>query len=216
MYIQISEIEKDLLREMLSVGVSKAADAFSGLIQTHQGITLTVPAIKVIEPEDFSPGFPEYGKIVLVLKTQLQGDLAGVTLLLVSEEQIDWIIENCLTAREQQYQDQAALQQGLLLELSNILTGAIVTQLADLLKLETVGLPPESITPDSDKTLESLLCLVPPCQPILLSVRTNLRDQNKAIELPLLMALESSSLFRMLHCIRQRDVYEYKLLKKRA
>jgi chemotaxis protein CheC len=212
MYTQITETEKDILREILNVGVSKAADAFSQLTRSPEAIVLTVPDIKIIDPEGFLPGFQSYDKTILAMKTRLQGDLAGITLLLFTKEHTDWIISHCLSERELQHENQEELRMGLLLEMSNILTGAVITQLTNILHLETIGLPPESIITNPDEAINNLLCHVPPCQPIVLSVRTDLTDQQKGIELPMLIALESSSLQLILDLIRQENALE--LLKR--
>ncbi|RYZ83922.1 MAG: hypothetical protein EOP04_19010 [Proteobacteria bacterium] len=193
--------------------MSKAADAFAKLTRTTEAIILTVPDIKIIKPEDFPISLSQYDGAELALKTNLHGDLAGVTLLLFFEEQINWIMEHCLSERDLLSPEVDSLRMSLLLEISNILTGALSTQLSNILGLDVIGLPPESIVPEPGESIEEFLCDVPPCQPIVLSVRTDLKDRQSGIEFPMLVVLEIESLSKILNIIRQRGIYNYELLK---
>jgi chemotaxis protein CheC len=46
MYIIINELEKDVLREIISIGLARAADSFSSFAKG--GVLLDVPDIKII------------------------------------------------------------------------------------------------------------------------------------------------------------------------
>jgi chemotaxis protein CheC len=213
MYIQISELEKDILRETMNLALSKAADSFSRLLHSKQPITITVPAVRIITPDVFSQDLLQFPEVKLVIRTKLEGELSGVSLLLFFEAEMQWILRHALTERELKQPGAEVLQIPLLLEMSNILTGAILTQFSDLLQVRNIGLPPESIIPETGAKLEELIFDLPHSQPIVLTVFTDFKDQNKVIELPLLLVLESASLFRILNIIREKGVYNSHLLK---
>lgn len=214
MYIKINTLEKDILREIFNVGVSKAADAFSVLLNNKSGIILTVPDIKIIGPSELAAELQHYDEAVLAVRSRLEGSLEGISVLLFFDKQIEWIIQHCISERTLHHEQISKLRISVLLEISNILTGAILTQFSDLLSLDVHGMPPECMVISENRGVEGIICDLPPCQPIVLSVKTDFLEREMVIELPLLMVLEITSLSEILNTIRQKGIYENNLLKK--
>ena len=216
MYIHIDLLEKDLLREVFNIGVSKAADALSMLLKNRKAIMLTVPDIKIIWPQELPSELKKFDETVLAVRSKLQGDINGISVLLFYSEHVDWIVQNSLSERELHREDFEQMRLSLLLEMSNILTGAVLTQFSNILGLEVQGMPPECIVTEPGRSMESIICELPPCQPIVLSVKTDFLDKQLVIELPLLIVLEIASLSTILNTIRQKGINENLLLKKRS
>lgn len=214
MYIQISEIEKDLLKEIINIGITKAADAFAVLSKSKQGVILSVPEVNIVEPSQFPDEVSMFDKTVLAIKSDLKGEINGMTLLLFYQEQIQKIVESCLTEEDQKRDDFPQLRLSLLKEIGNILTGAIVTQLSNILGLKIHGTPPVEIIGTKGKSIQSLLCELPPCNPLIVTVRTQFMDFVRVIELPLLIVLDIEALFNIINTIRRKDIYSFNLLKK--
>ena len=96
------------------------------------------------------------------------------------------------------------LQESLLLEISNIITGALVTQLANILKANIYGAPP--VAPRGD-IAESMLNLVPEqqFQPLIFSVITQFSDRDNMVELPLMLFFDRVTFAKILEIIRSYD-----------
>ena len=98
------------------------------------------------------------------------------------------------------------MQRSLLLEISNILTGALVTQLANLMKSSVYGMPPTAPGTDLMSSLDSLIdSSVHGVQPLVFSVVTQFKDSAKRIELPLLLFFDRGTFLKMLEIIRSEE-----------
>ena len=214
MYININLLEKDILKEIFNVGISKAADALSSLLKTNRGIILTVPDIKIIGPNEVAQEIRNYDEAVLAIRSKLQGDMKGLTVLLFFDRQIEWIIQHSVSERTLHHEQLSRLRMSVLLEIGNILTGAVLTQFANILGIEVQGLPPEGMVVTETNSVENIICDLPPCQPIVLSIKTDFLDRETVIELPLLIVLVISSLSAILNNIRDKGIYDNKVLKK--
>ena len=92
----------------------------------------------------------------------------------------------------------------MLLEISNIITGALVTQLANILKANIYGAPPTA--PRGDIT-DAMQALMPEqqLQPLIFSVITQFSDKDNMVELPLMLFFDRVTFLKILEIIRSYD-----------
>ena len=77
MYIVVNELEKDVFREIISIGLARAADSFSNFPKA--GVLLNVPEVKIIEPKVLPDVIDEYEEIYFVIRSDITGELNGKT-----------------------------------------------------------------------------------------------------------------------------------------
>ncbi len=101
------------------------------------------------------------------------------------------------------------MQESLLLEISNIITGAFVTQLANILKAKIYGSPPSH--PPKGNLANSLNHIFSNnlfFQPIVFTVITHFTNFEEMVELPLFLFFDTATLNKILDIIRSYNFYE--------
>ena len=94
------------------------------------------------------------------------------------------------------------MQESLLLEISNIITGALVTQLANILKCNIYGSPPKLPSDQIEESLEDLLTEHPFYQPVVVTVITQFTDSSRQVDLPLFLFFDAETIIKILSIIR--------------
>ena len=84
-------------------------------------------------------------------------------------------------------------------------TGALVTQLANILKARIYGAPPAHPSGDMDASLRSLLHDHPMVQPLIFSVITQFSDKENSVELPLMIFFDRDTFDKIIDIIRTYD-----------
>lgn len=212
MYVVINELEKDVLREIISIGLARAADSFADF--SSEKVLLDVPEVKIIETKVFPDVVDEYNALYTVVRSDITGDLSGKTFMLYSDEQIEKIASFCLDCDKQsdEFPGQA---QSLLEEISFIITKALCSQLEGILKLRLVNESPEAIGGKEQRSVEHIVGDLPEGQPFMISIKTHFKKLFKILELPMLVVFDSRSISRLLHIIRRNNLYDFKLLTRR-
>lgn len=146
---QISEDEQDILQEIMNIAFGQAAAELAEIINIF--VVLSVPYIRMIEAVDL-PGyiqteFSEFGNISIV-EQNFWGDFKGTALLIFpagSGKELVSLLDDS-PAAEFQYSD--ILEKETLMEVGNILIGACVGKVAELLKDVVTYSPPKVIVED--------------------------------------------------------------------
>ncbi|MDQ3072454.1 MAG: chemotaxis protein CheC [Bacteroidota bacterium] len=211
MNIEISELESDIIREIVNIGLAKAADSFAAIAKDK--VYMNVPYIKILEPELAQEVINGYKETKVMVLSDLVGDIEGKTLLFFLQGHVKKISQVCLGPEENYKGDYNQMQISLLLEVSNILTGALVTQLANILKLKIYGSPPRAITDQQVATIVKLLNDFPNMQPLIFLVKTQFVNSGRLVELPLLLVFTLETLEKILTILRQDGFQDKELLR---
>jgi chemotaxis protein CheC len=212
MYIIVNELEKDVLREIISIGLARAADSFANF--SKGGVLLDVPDIKIIEPKVLPEVIDEYEAIYFVIRSCIAGDLTGKTFLLFTSENIEKIAEVCLDEDNLRAAESQKQQDDMLLEISHIITKALTTQLSHILKVKLNADDPVALFANEASSIRQILEDLPEYQPFVITIKTQFRNLVKAVELPMLVVFDSISVSSLLRIIRRDNLYDYKLLKE--
>ena len=212
MYIVVNELEKDVLREIISIGLARAADSFSNFAKG--GILLNVPEVKIIEPKVLPDVIDEFEEIYFVIRSVISGELNGKTFLLFTEENIQKIADVCLDESEQEGADLQEEKDEMLLDISQVITNALARQLSEILKLKLDTNEPITLFSKEASSINHILEDLPEYQPFVITIKTQFKNVLNEVELPMLVVFDSISVSTLLRIIRRDNLYDYKLLKQ--
>ena len=198
----MSELERDIIREILNIGLARAADSFAVIAQER--VLLEVPSLDLLISGDIIQRVRDYQQQHVAMQSDIRGDFNGTTLMFFSGQHIQRLSRVCLRMQTDDSLKINELQESLLLEISNIITGALVTQLANILKAKIYGAPP--VSPGAD-VVNSLHSLLPneQLQPLIFSVITQFSDKENSVELPLMLFFDRATFEKILEIIRSYD-----------
>jgi chemotaxis protein CheC len=137
----------DALREVANIGAGHAATALSQMVNTR--IMVDIPEIRVVKLEDVGELIGRPDEIVSAVMMQLLGDVTGRTIQI-----FPWRTAVQLTSvllrreRMARPEDFGELEQSALREVGNILVGAYINALSELMGLMLIMSPP-AITIDT-------------------------------------------------------------------
>ena len=198
----MTELERDIIREILNIGLARAADSFAVIAQER--VLLEVPNIDLLMSDDIIHRVRDYQGRHVAIQSDIRGDFNGTTLMFFSGEHVQRLSRVCLRMQTSETLDLNELQESLLLEISNIITGALVTQLANILKANIYGAPPTAPRGDLAAHLQSLLP-EQQFQPLIFSVITQFSDRDNTVELPLMLFFDRVTFGKILDIIRSYD-----------
>ena len=201
---QITELERDIIKEILNIGLARAADSFAAIAKGQ--VLLKVPDIKLIEISELLALVQQYTDTHRIIQSDIKGEFNGATLMLFSEDYIARLSEICLSMLNVQKGELSVMQESLLLEISNIITGALVTQLANILKADIYGSPPKVPSKHIADSLKEILVQNPLFKPIVFTVITRFTQNNRSADLPLLLFFDAQTLLKILDIIRSFDM----------
>ncbi|MFD2244691.1 chemotaxis protein CheC [Pontibacter ruber] len=196
----VSELERDIIKEILNIGLARAADSFAAIAKDK--VLLKVPDIQLIEVKELLQLVSKYESTHVIIQSDIKGDFNGATLMLFSDDHIARLSEVCLNMLDVQKGELSVMQESLLLEISNIITGALVTQLANILKANIYGSPPRAPKSHIADSLKDILVQHPLFQPLVFTVITQFTHNFKKVELPLLLFFDTNTLLKILDIIR--------------
>lgn len=200
----ITELERDIIKEILNIGLARAADSFAAIARDK--VLLKVPDITLIEVKDLLSLVAKYESTHVIIQSDIKGEFNGATLMLFSDDHVRRLSEICLSMVDVQKGELTVMQESLLLEISNIITGALVTQLANILKANIYGSPPKSPKTHIADSLKGILVQHPLFQPLVFTVITKFTHNSRSVELPLLLFFDTNTLIKMLDIIRSFEL----------
>ncbi|WP_460550164.1 chemotaxis protein CheC [Hymenobacter daeguensis] len=198
----MTDLERDIIREILNIGLARAADSFAVIAQER--VLLEVPNIDLLVSDDILRKVREYQSRHVPIQSDIRGDFNGTTLMFFSGQHVQRLSRVCLRMQTPETLEVNELQESLLLEISNIITGALVTQLANILKANIYGAPPIAPRGDIAENMQNLLP-AQQLQPLIFSVITQFSDRDNTVELPLMLFFDRVTFVKILDIIRSYD-----------
>jgi len=207
MELQISDLEKDIIKEILNIGLARAADSFASI--SRDRVLLKVPSMELVSAAEVMGNLTKFEKSHEIIQSDIKGDFNGTTLMVFSSRHIDKLSEVCLNMQSSYENALNEMQESLLLEISNIITGAFVTQMANILKANIYGSPPshpkKGFLADS---MQHIFTSNPLFQPIIFTVVTHFTNFEELVELPLFLFFDTNTFVKILDIIRSYNFYE--------
>ena len=203
MDLHMTELERDIIREILNIGLARAADSFAIIAQ--EKVLLEVPNLDLISGDSILERVSKLQQQHVIIQSDIKGEFNGTTLMFFSGQHVQRLSRVCLRMNTSDSLDIDSMQESLLLEISNIITGALVTQLANILKANIYGAPPAHPRGDMADSLHNLILNRPLVQPLIFSVITQFSDKENSVELPLMLFFDRDTFEKMLDIIRTYD-----------
>jgi chemotaxis protein CheC len=200
MDLHMTELERDVVREILNIGLARAADSFAAIAQ--EKVLLEVPSLDLVPGSGMQELVRDFQRTHVAVQSDIRGDFNGTTLMFFSGLHIQRLSRVCLRLKVPASVKIDEMQESLLLEISNIITGALVTQLANILKARIYGAPPTAPHGDIALSLHSLMDTQPRVQPLIFSVITQFSDKDNSVELPLMLFFDRATFEKILDIIR--------------
>lgn len=137
----------DALREVANIGAGHAATALSQMVNTR--IMVDIPEIRIVKLEDVGELIGRPDEIVSAVMMQLLGDVTGRTVQIFPWKTAVQLTSTLLRReRVARPEDFGELEQSALREVGNILVGAYINALSELMGLMLIMSPP-AITIDT-------------------------------------------------------------------
>ncbi|MDH5475234.1 MAG: hypothetical protein OEX22_06045 [Cyclobacteriaceae bacterium] len=166
----INLLEQDAFIEIASIGLSKSADSLSQIINEKVLLKTTKMGISIRERLEKSDT-----NDFTVLTTRIMGEHEGICILIFSQEDALNIQKKCLPGSEEK-----EMREALLLEIDNIISASVITQLANILDLKIYGDVPQITSLNLEELKQHLYDLKIEFKPLLFS--TNLISENLKIQ----------------------------------
>lgn len=195
----LTEFQKDALKEVGNIGIGHATTSLSQMVNKRVWISLPdlklIPLIKV--PDLVKNEAPVIGIIL-----ELTGDTKGFLLLLLSKKSAKYLINLVLgTVNETETFDE--MEQSVLKELGNIMSGTYITSLSNFLGI-AIGLsPPLNIYDMADAIINQIVCMMSRDVEDVLFINTEFTINTEKIEGKILIFTDSASLSKILDAINR-------------
>lgn len=198
--LQISDSEKLVLREILNSGISKAADSFSFMSKGE--VSTDIPELRIVSQVDLYKEIDPENDVKVVIKSEITGDIYGHTFLFFHEKELNLLEKNCLrfpfpTGKLMD------LRTSLVLEVSNIITGTLVTQLANRLQIDIFGSVPAAPIYPSKANNKTLLLNLERYNSWILTIKTSFVKSRKLVSLPFVVVFDMSNMQKILDTLRK-------------
>ncbi len=135
---ELNHIETDVAKEIINIGLGKAADSLSFFSQQKVIIRNSNLVLKNMEEaRDLSK---KTGDKIHVLTTDIVGELSGVCFLIFNEKEVNKLLKISLPASILEDEEQKLIMSDAILkEADNIITASVITQFSNLLKFNIHG-----------------------------------------------------------------------------
>ena len=127
----LTELQSEALKEILNMGAGRAAASLEAL--TGEYFTMLVPEVSIYSAEELEKS-SVYGENYRSIMLHVGGDLNGFTSMVFSIESAKRLLSNVLD-EEPEEEDLDLLVESALMELGNVVVGAIVGVFANALEL---------------------------------------------------------------------------------
>jgi chemotaxis protein CheC len=200
MDFEITDVEKDIIKEILNIGLAKAADSFA--IIAKEEVFLNVPNIEVTDASELSNLLSKSRQTDIVIKSEIVGELKGKTYIIFSDEQSRKLANICFGTEADYQGNYNFIKKSLLMETSNILTASILTQIANILDKKIYGKIPTLVPFNRRKQLDEYLDGIDSSRQFVMTVITKFMNSGARIELPLMIVFDLNSVSEIVKKVR--------------
>lgn len=138
MTTDLTQVELDITREIINIGIAKAADSFSFFINDKVMIRLLELKINFEHNFPLSRKYPTDKNYLLT--TVVKGELKGESYLLFNEEEVNKIVEaNLPKSIMDNLAEREKMTEAFLLEIDNIITASVITQFSNIFQRKIYG-----------------------------------------------------------------------------
>ena len=142
--MEFTKVELDIAKEIINIGLGKAADSMAFF--TKDKVFIRTLDLRILNSEELR-GIKHRGQgddLRFVLTTNVEGDMSGVCFLIFTEEEVERLYQKSLPASI--FKDAEKLKvmgDAILLEMDNIISASVITQFSNLFKTHMYGAVPQ-------------------------------------------------------------------------
>jgi chemotaxis protein CheC len=140
----LTEVERDALREVANIGAGHAATALSTM--TDRTIMINVPEVNVRRIEEVAELLGPPDTVVAAVVMHMMGDLTGRTAVILPVPAARTLCDLLLRRPDGSTGEFGAMEESSLKETGNILTSAYLTALSDFMGMMLVPSVPSMVT----------------------------------------------------------------------
>lgn len=144
-YDQLSEIEKDVLREIGNIGGGNAATALATMLSGR--IDMSVPDLQIVDVSHVAKILGGMEQEIVGILVTMEGDISGMMMLLLDKHFTRLLINLLLSKEFESFERINEMDLSALKEIGNILAGSYINALATMTGLR-VSLTPPAISVD--------------------------------------------------------------------
>ncbi|MEP0367955.1 MAG: hypothetical protein ABJN36_19065 [Cyclobacteriaceae bacterium] len=139
---KLNQAELEVASKLVFDGMSMAKKSMEQILQSP------ISMVKVDYSDKIKDALPRYAKepeqSVHLIKTDLMGELKGMSHLIFTEDEVNKIYRACLPATiiESQSAESKMMKMGFLTEVDNMMAAAVITEFSNFLGLEIYGMVP--------------------------------------------------------------------------
>lgn len=190
-----SELQLDLLRELINVGIGRAAAAINQLTQSH--VVLSVPRVQVLRVAE---ALAEAGDVcrahVSVVELGFDGLFTGSAVLIFTPEEASRLVR-ILLGDDPSPEEQHLMHAGTLQEVGNLVLNAVMGSIANILGDSFTYLPPDHFeTPFADLLLHDASE-----EAVILIARTSFVLEDHVVEGTVLVVFKQGSFAALLEAV---------------
>jgi len=135
---ELNHIETDVAKEIINIGLGKAADSLSFFSQ--QKVIIRGSELILKNTNEAKNLSKKTGDNIHVLTTDIVGDLNGVCFLIFNEKEVNKLLKISLPASILEDEEQKIIMSDAILkEADNIISASVITQFSNLLKFDIHG-----------------------------------------------------------------------------
>ncbi len=137
----LNDLEFDVAKEFVNIGLAKAADSMSFFVRDK--ILITGYDVQLRKLNDIKYLTKKKGEDIVVLTTELRGEMGGVCFLVFDQEDTKTLCDVALPPSVKEDPIKAKeMSKAFLMELDNIVSAAVVTQFSNMLSSDIHGYVP--------------------------------------------------------------------------
>lgn len=140
MISDLNENELKVATKLIFEGLSMAKASMEQILQSP----ITIEKIDYEGPSKGVRRFADMEGDIHLIKTELMGELKGVSHLIFSEEEVTKLYETCLPSNivSNDSNESAIMKLGFLTEIDNMVSAAVITEFSNFLNVEIYGMVP--------------------------------------------------------------------------
>jgi chemotaxis protein CheY-P-specific phosphatase CheC len=150
MATELTKAELEITKDIINVGLLKAADSLSFFIR--EKVMIEINDIKINTHDRIPLSRKEPVKKSYLLMTNILGDIGGKAYLIFNELEVEKLVDaNLPDSIKNNPAEKAEMTDAILLEIDNIITASVITQFSNIFQRKLYGdVPSLTILPENE------------------------------------------------------------------
>ncbi len=196
---KLDEFQSDTLKEVGSIGIGHATSSLSNMLDAR--INISLHSLKFV-PLVYVSEMIKLEDTVIAVIQPLKGNINGYLLFMVSKESANYLVKTMLgnVSSTETFNE---MEQSLLKELCNIMSGKYVTAISDFLGMEIWLSPPSQVYDMADAIINQVVGLMSPETENVLFLRTEFNIESEKLFGKMLIFTDPASLSKILEAVNR-------------